>query len=67
MGIGVLLTFFGFIFGAAAISSLSPTGGSYSTYQGWYEGFFVVTALGILLIGGGWLFRTVMGLRKAGH
>jgi hypothetical protein len=67
IGIGALLTFIGFLFGAAAIGSYGPTGGTYASYQGWLEGFFVLSGIGILLIIGGWLFRTVMALRRAGH
>jgi hypothetical protein len=65
MGIGALLTFIGFLLGAAAIGSYGPGGGTYASYQGWFEGFFVLSGLGILLIVGGWLFRVVMALRRA--
>jgi hypothetical protein len=67
MGVGALLTLIGFLFGAAALGSYGPNGGTYASYQGWFEGFFVLTGLGIFLIVGGWLFRVVMGLRRATH
>ena len=59
-GIGALLVFIGFLFGDAAVSSANST----NTYQGDFEAFFVVTGFGILLIVGGWLYRTVMIARR---
>ena len=55
-GIGAILIFIGFIFGAVALSSI-PT--SVSNYQGDLETFFVLAGLGILLAIGGWLFDSV--------
>lgn len=55
---GALLTLIGFLCGAAA------AGAAGSAYQAWLEGFFVITGIGIFLILGGWLTRTVMTARQ---
>lgn len=60
-GIGAILMFIGFLFGAVAVSST----GSYNTYQGEMETFFVLTGLGILIAIGGWLFDSVWPKFKA--
>jgi hypothetical protein len=65
IGIGALLIFIGFLFGYGGISQ-AGTGGSFTTYQGDLEAFFVVTGFGILLTIGGWLYRIVMTARQ-GH
>ncbi len=61
VGIGALLVFVGFLCGAAAAGQF---GVSLSAYRGWMEGFFVITGVGLLLVAGGWLFRTVVQARS---
>ncbi len=63
-GIGALLAFIGFLFGSAAVGQVG-TGGSFATYQGDFETFFVLTGFGLLLIVGGWIFRVVDATRKS--
>ena len=63
-GIGALLAFIGFLFGSAAVGQ-TGTGGSFATYQGDLETFFVLTGFGLLLIVGGWIFRVVDATRKS--
>ena len=61
IGIGALLTFVGFLCGAAAAGQIRV---SVSAYQSWLEGFFVITGVGLLLMAGGWLYRTVLQARS---
>jgi hypothetical protein len=60
MGVGTLLTFIGFLCGAAAAGQFG-SGGSVSAFRGWLEAFFVLAGVGLFLVIGGWLFRTVTG------
>ncbi len=62
IGIGALLAFIGFLFGAGAASQVGP-GSSVSTYRGDLEAFFVLTGIGILLIVGGYLWRWIRAAR----
>lgn len=63
VGIGAILIFIGFIFGALAASNIptSTTGpsGNLSSYQGDLEAFFVITGIGILIAFAGWGMHTV--------
>lgn len=62
IGVGTLLIFIGFIFGAAAGGQFN--GGTAATLSGDLEAFFVVTGFGILVVVGGWLYRVVMIARR---
>jgi hypothetical protein len=62
VGIGAILIFVGFIFGALAMSNFPTSAtsqGNLSNYQGDYEAFFVITGIGILLAFAGWGMHTV--------
>ncbi len=61
IGIGALLMFIGFLFGAGAAGQ--TVNGTANTYQGDLEAFFTLNAFGILLVVGGWLYRVAMTAR----
>jgi hypothetical protein len=61
-GIGGLLIFIGFIFGYLAMTNFPTSAtnqGNLSNYQGDFEGFFIITAFGLLLAVGGWLMHSI--------
>lgn len=62
IGLGALLTLIGFLFGSAATGQLT-SGGSASAYRAWLGAFFVLTGIGLFLVIGGWLYRTVRAAR----
>ena len=63
VGIGALLTFIGFLFGAGFAAN-AYGGGTTANAQGDLEAFFVVVGFGILLIVGGWFWRVIMVARR---
>ncbi len=64
IGIGALLTFIGFLFGAGFAGNAFVSGGNANTAQGDLEAFFVISGFGILVIVGGWMFRIIMTNRR---
>ncbi len=64
VGIGALLTLIGFLCGAASVGQLAP-GGSASAYRAWLGSFFVLAGIGIFLLAGGWIYRTIAAARRA--
>jgi hypothetical protein len=65
MGVGGLLTLIGFLCGDGAVGQYGSAG-SLSAYQAWLGAFFVLTGIGLFLVIGGWLYRTVIAARRAG-
>jgi hypothetical protein len=66
MGVGALLTLIGFLCGDGSVGQYGA-GGTLSAYQAWLGAFFVLTGVGIFLVIGGWLYRTVTATRRAGQ
>lgn len=67
MGVGALLTLFGFLLGAIGVGQFptSGTSGSLSNFQSDLEFFFVLSGIGVFLMVGGGMFRVMNPLWKA--
>jgi len=67
VGIGAILIFIGFIFGALAQSNFTNlgSGNNATNYANDMEAFFVLTGIGILLSMGGWGFHAIWPKFKA--
>ena len=68
VGVGALLIFIGFIFGALAASNIGTSAsnqGNIQNYVNDLEAFFVLTGIGILIAMGGWGFHSIWPKFKA--
>ena len=68
VGVGAIIIFIGFIFGALAASNIGTSAtnqGNVQNYVNDLEAFFVVTGLGILISMAGWGFHSIWPKFKA--